>query len=106
MAKIIQFNNRKQKEDPNFFEENESLDKWYIQQTILLNIHGNNYNHKDSFERFMRDIEKEDVEMIMKYAEDFYKAKKKGEEALAYSQALQYLKNKYRPEVLESAKAY
>lgn len=104
MAKIIQFNKRK-KEDANiFFKENESLDKWYIQQTILLNIHGNNYNHKDSFERLMRDIEKEDVEMIMKYATDFYRTK--GEkETLAYLQALQYLKSKYSPEVLRNAKA-
>lgn len=53
MAKIIEFRNKDRGDllYRKYYETASDVDKWYIRETLALNLHRNSYQHHDCFAR-------------------------------------------------------
>ena len=55
-----------------YYEQANSIDRWYIRNTLVLNIYGNDYANSSSFERVKYILGEKETRKIMGYCSAWY----------------------------------
>ena len=99
MGEIIDFKTRNAGEALfcKYYEQANSIDRWYIRNTLVLNLYGNDYANSSSFERVKQILGEKETRKIMGYCSAWY-ATRRPKEKKKYMEELSKIIASYKIE--------